>query len=144
MKIPKTAGLNRSQLHTLLSLAVGESGVADPQAGILRTMTASGKRGDEYWRQALDSQTSADELRQIKDTAKLLHEESKNENERAAATALYYLAVAAARVLWGSEISTMPVSEQDSGFEAVAETCGDSARDILRRAVGGPGRKTDQ
>jgi hypothetical protein len=90
MKIPKTAGLNRSQLHTLLSLAVGESEMADPQAGILRTMTAGGKRGDEYWREALDPETSADELRQIKDTAKLFHEESKNENERAAATALYY------------------------------------------------------
>ena len=69
--------------------------------------------------------TSVQELTRIKESAKVLMKQAEEGPEREAAQLLYHLAVAAAFVRHGAEISGRPMRKQQALYERFAATWAD-------------------
>ena len=77
--------------------------------------------------------TSVQELTRIKESAKVLMKQAEEGPEREAAQLLYHLAVAAAFVRHGAEISGRPMRKQQALYERFAATWADQPMGELFR-----------
>jgi len=122
------SGLSESQVKALLIVASkSRPGSTAPYAGLL----------DE----AVKETTTVQELAALKEQAKGFLKEPADRRHRAAATLLYHVAVAAAFVRHGAQISGRPMRKQQPLYQQFADTwaghpIGQLFREAARRAAG--------
>jgi len=122
------SGLNESQVKALLIVASkSRRRSTAPYAGLL----------DE----AVKETTTVQELAGLKEQAKGFLKEPADRRHRDAATLLYHVAVAAAFVRHGAQISGRPMRKQQPLYQQFADTwaghpIGQLFREAVRRAAG--------
>jgi hypothetical protein len=85
---------------------------------------------------AADDTTSVEELSRIKDAAKVLAKQAEDGPHREAAQLVYHVAVVAAFIRHGAEISGRPMRKQQAIYERFAATwAGHPIGDLFREAV---------
>jgi hypothetical protein len=117
-----------SQVKALLVAAVGD----DPQPV---------RPYNDLLEQALETGTSIDALRRIKDQAKEFLKTADDARHRDGAQLLYHVAVASAFVNHAAEISGRPMQKQRDVYERFAERwigqpLGELFREVIRRIDG--------
>lgn len=109
-------------------------------AGASQMLAALGRRvgapGEGLLEDAMAPTAAVPDLVRIKEAAKLLLTKAETRDDRAAATLLYSVAVAAALARYGIEISSSPAEEQRQRYESLAtHHAGFALGELFRRAA---------
>ena len=121
---PRLDALTGSQVKTLLLVASDLP--SDPATMPYSDLIAT----------AADETTPVPELTRLKDTAKALMKQAEDAPHREAAQLLYHLAVVAAFVRHGAEISGRPMRKQQTVYERFATSwAGQPIGELFREAV---------
>jgi len=121
---PRLDALTGSQVKTLLLVASDLP--ADPDSMPHHELIAT----------AMNEETPVPELTRLKDTAKGLMRTAEDGQHREAAQLLYHLAVVAAFVRHGAEISGRPMHKQQIVYERFAASwAGQPIGELFRQAV---------
>jgi len=123
-RLDSLRALTGSQLKALLIVAADAPG--DPASMPYHDLIAA----------AADDKTPVAELTRIKDTAKGLMRSAEEAPQREAAQLLYHLAVVAAFVRHGAEISGRPMRKQQVAYDRYAASfAGQPIGELFRKAL---------
>ena len=137
-------GLTGFRMRALLVAALespAEDGTClDGAAGASQRLGALGRRvgasGEGLLEDAMAPTASVPDLVRIKEAAKVLMTKADRRDDREAAHLLYSVAVAAALVRHGIEISSRPAADQREQYESLATRhAGFALGDLFRRAA---------